>query len=945
MADHLASQIKALVEQGHNFVRTQSDGNVTEFVQGGQINADELVPTFLASLAAGTEFYSHYVALGNDDFLQVIAIHGDALIQAALQAPASAHYAVRTITHSAQGLRQDSYVFLDRHRNPVGQREQPAKLVPTQRPWYAAAMTRQATIITEPYVFASNQELGLTLAAPLPEQRGVVGADISLRSLQGFLHSLSMPPNGAIALLDQQDRVLAFDGRGPQWAKLGPMRPMTALTELAGSEWSLLRAAASDASLPALWDGDGQTNTHVVSQQTLPTLNGKVIRLVVWAPLTDFGDAFAQTRRNVWLMALGVLLLLLPLNLLLSHRVARSLGAMAKDAKRLKRLDFSQVPHRPKTVVYEVNTLGHALGVMYEAIGERTRQLENTQAKLSRLIDSGIELASEQSRDALLKHILQGARDIAHCQVATLFLKTDHQTLSFALRTNDKALPMTEIPLFDDQGQPNTRFVVVCAALEQQPIVIDDVYAETRFDLSGTKAFSEASGLRTVSMLTVPLSPRQGEVVGVIQMLNALDPVTGAVVPFDPELLRFVQALAAQSAVALENRTLIESQRLLMDGLIKLVAGAIDAKSPYTGGHCARVPELGVMLAKAACNVTEGPLADFNFQTEDEWREFEIGAWLHDCGKMTTPEYVVDKATKLETIYNRIHEIRTRFEVLLRDARIAQLQAVTDGVSPEAAQATFEARQAELHADFAFLAACNVGSEFLGADKVAKVREIGSQTWTRHFDDRLGLSQAELARYPSDVSTVPVQQTLLMDAPQHRVERSQSDHFDPQWGFKMNVPELLYNHGELHNLTISAGTLTPEERFKINEHVMHTLMMLKTLPLPKNLQRVPDYAATHHETLTGGGYPRRLGEAELSIPMRILAIADVFEALTASDRPYKSAKTLSESIKILASFKRKRHIDPDLFDLFLTSGIYLQYAEKFLAPEQIDTVDIAAYLG
>lgn len=306
---------------------------------------------------------------------------------------------------------------------------------------------------------------------------------------------------------------------------------------------------------------------------------------------------------------------------------------------------------------------------------------------------------------------------------------------------------------------------------------------------------------------------------------------------------------------------------------------------------------------------------------------------------------MVDKATKLETIHNRIHEIRTRFEVLLRDARIAQLQAVTDGASPEAAQAAFEARQTELHADFAFLAACNVGSEFLGADKVAKVREIGSQPWTRHFDDRLGLSQAELARYPADAPAVPVQQNLLMDAPQHRIERSPSDHFDPAWGFKMKVPELLYDHGELHNLTISAGTLTPEERFKINEHVMHTLMMLKALPLPKNLQRVPDYAATHHETLTGGGYPRQLGEAELSIPMRILAIADVFEALTASDRPYKPAKTLSESIKILASFKRKRHIDPDLFDLFLTSGIYLQYAEKFLAPEQIDTVDIAAYLG
>ncbi len=579
-------------------------------------------------------------------------------------------------------------------------------------------------------------------------------------------------------------------------------------------------------------------------------------------------------------------------------------------------------------------------------IPESPQALTVARAKLEKLIEIGILLGREHDRNKLLRHILVSAQALTHCAAGTLYLKTDHDSLYFAIRTNSDELPTFDMPLHDRiTGKPNDTFVAIWVALHGQSVIIDDVYSETRFDLSGTKRFSEESGFRTVSMLTVPISPREGQVQGVIQLLNAQDPDTGAVMPFAQDIVGFVEALAAQSAVALENSQLIESQRQLMDSLIRLVAGAIDAKSAYTGGHCERVPELAMMLAEEACMVKDGALADFSFETDDEWREFRIGAWLHDCGKVTTPEYVVDKATKLETIYNRIHEVRARFEILLRDAQIQRLEAIAAGVKSEDADQVFAARKALLVDDFAFVAECNLGGEFMAPERVERLRRIAGAPWLRHFDDRLGLSQEELRRYQDQAAAeLPARETLLADMPHHILPRVEQKALDPKYGFKLNVPEHLYNYGEVHNLSIARGTLTDEERFKINEHIIQTIAMLENLPFPENLKRVPEYAGTHHETLVGTGYPRRLTKADLSVPSRIMAIADIFEALTASDRPYKKAKTLSEAIKILMFFKKDQHIDPDLFRLFLTSGVYLRYAEKYLRSEQIDAVDIAAYL-
>ena len=530
--------------------------------------------------------------------------------------------------------------------------------------------------------------------------------------------------------------------------------------------------------------------------------------------------------------------------------------------------------------------------------------------------------------------------------------------LWFAVSQNDSLDDGIEDKVLDIRFPITPDRLVGWCALHGDVLNLADVYAlDPTLPYQFDSSVDRQLGYRAVSMLTVPLRLASGEVVGVLQLINRKrdpsavitpDTAVGVTKPFDSFDQQLIESLSSLAAVSVERTRLIDAQDKLIDSIISLLAGAIDAKSPYTGGHCERVPRLAVMLAEAAEAVREGPLASFRFGSAEAWREFRTGAWLHDCGKVTTPEYVVDKATKLEMNGNRIHEIRTRFEVLWRDAEIERLQGLLGGGDPDALDHAFKERQQTLQEQFSFVAQCNLGAEFFDQEKVQALREIGAQGWMRHFDDSLGLAweeqQRRQAHEPSG-DVLPAPQQLLMDQPWHCVPREQIDRHDSRHGFKVDVPENLFNYGELHNLCISRGTLTEEERYKINDHIMQTIVMLDALPFPPGLARVPEYAGTHHEALTGTGYPRRLAADRLSVPSRIMAIADIFEALTASDRPYKRAKSLSVSIEILAGFRDRGHIDPDLFDLFLTSGVYLKYAEQFMKPDQIDPVDLNRFLS
>ncbi|MEP1469922.1 MAG: HD domain-containing phosphohydrolase [Halieaceae bacterium] len=388
------------------------------------------------------------------------------------------------------------------------------------------------------------------------------------------------------------------------------------------------------------------------------------------------------------------------------------------------------------------------------------------------------------------------------------------------------------------------------------------------------------------------------------------------------------------------------AQQELMDAFIQLIAQAIDDKSAYTGGHCERVPELALMLAEQASAADAAPFNNFKLDNEDQWREYRIAAWLHDCGKITTPEHIVDKGSKLETIYNRVHEVRMRFEALWRDAEIDFLKELLEHPEREGElKEQLAQQQQRLQDDYAFVADCNVGGEFLDPEKQERLQTIASITWQRHFDDRLGLSPVEeISKPPEETAALPATEPLLQDRPEHIIERTRSTEYPAEYEINMDIPEHLYNLGEVYNLSISRGTLTAEDRFKINEHMISTIKMLESLPFPEELKNVPRYASTHHETMRGSGYPRKLPGEKLSIPERILAVADVFEALTASDRPYKKAKPVSVAIDILHKMVEDEHIDRDCFELFVRNGVYKDYAQRFLDPSQVDDVDVSKYI-
>ena len=581
------------------------------------------------------------------------------------------------------------------------------------------------------------------------------------------------------------------------------------------------------------------------------------------------------------------------------------------------------------------------------------------QTLFKRLIDIGIALSAENDTEKLMERILVEAKELGNADGGTLYIRTKEDTLRFEIIRND-SLGLAQggtsgeeinIPpqlMYNKDGSPNNKQMVSSAALSGETLNIIDAYDSSEFDFSGTKKFDEGTGYRTTSVLTVPMKNRQDEVIGILQLLNAQDPDTGEVIAFSENIQPLIEALASQAAVALDNALLMGAQEDLLESFIVLLARAVDAKSPYTGGHCERVPELTEMLTMAVCEAETGPFADFNL-TKAEWYELHIGAWLHDCGKVTTPEYVVDKSTKLETITDRIHEIRMRFEVAKREAVIACQEKIIAGHGEAANfQKELDATLQQLDDDFYFIAECNLGGEYMAEELIDRVKRIGEKTWSRTLDDRVGIANEELRRKEREVARdLPSVEPLLADRIDHLIEHDVAAFSsDPKnsYGFQFDVPEYKYNLGEIYNLCISRGTLTTEERFKINDHIVQTIVMLESLPFPKHLERVPEIAGGHHEKMDGTGYPRKLRGKDMSIPARVMAIADVFEALTAVDRPYKPPKKLSESIKIMSSMVEGNHLDPDLFKLFLESGVYMDYAGKYLLPSQIDDIDIAAYL-
>ena len=528
--------------------------------------------------------------------------------------------------------------------------------------------------------------------------------------------------------------------------------------------------------------------------------------------------------------------------------------------------------------------------------------------RLDELNAIGIALSGEKDINRLLEVILLAAVRITHCDAGTLYSVGEDQALHFEIvrtqslgialgGTTGKPVPFPAVPLNDPSGQPNNSNVVAYAVLHDTTVNIADAYSEQGFDFAGTRKFDSANHYRSKSFLTVPMKNHEGKIIAVLQLINALDKASGEITPFSRPDQHLVESLASQAAIALTNRALINQLEDLFESFITLINIAIDEKSPYTGGHCERVPVLTMLLAEAASKTTSGPLAGFQMSDKDRY-ELKIAGLLHDCGKITTPVHVVDKASKLQTLFDRIHLIDTRFEVLKRDAEVDMLKqklAVLEKGSRDTTQieAAFRERIAQLDDDREFLQKANIGGEFMSPPLQQRVKDIGAYRWIN--------------------------------------EAGQESCF-------LSEEEIL-------NLNIEKGTLTAEEREIINHHVVSTINMLQALPWPTHLQRVPEYAGGHHERMDGRGYPKGLKGSDMSVQARIMAIADIFEALTAKDRPYKEGKKLSDALNILGRMKLDQHVDPDLFDIFIRDQVYLQYARDYLEDYQIDAVDASKIPG
>jgi len=498
----------------------------------------------------------------------------------------------------------------------------------------------------------------------------------------------------------------------------------------------------------------------------------------------------------------------------------------------------------------------------------------------------GRALSSENDLTKLLPMILSHAKDYTNSDGGTIYLMSkDEKSLKFSVvETTSLDIYMggdmgeitwPPLQLYGKGGTKNLEMVAAKCAIEGNTINIEDVYETKEFNFEGTKKFDENTGYHSKSMLVVPMKNYENEIIGVCQLINRIDEKTGKIVSFSKRDEETLSSLSSQAAVAITNAQLIRDLRLLLESFINSIASAIDAKSPYTGGHVRKVAEITMIIVNALNDTNEGKYKDVAY-SNDNLNELRIAALMHDIGKITTPEYVVDKSTKLETIFDRIELIKTRYEVLKRDAQIELLKHEID-------EQTFQERLSRYEEDIKFLEASNIGGEFMSNDKIERLEKISKEIFSQEEESKNLLSDDEIA-----------------------------------------------------NLSIRKGTLTDEEREIINNHAQVSLDMLNVLPFPKKLQRVPEIAGGHHEKLNGKGYPQGLDASQLSLESRVLALADIFEALTASDRPYKDGKTLTEAMRIIDFMVKDEELDGDLVEFFYEKKLNLKYANQELKKEQID---------
>jgi HD-GYP domain-containing protein (c-di-GMP phosphodiesterase class II) len=515
---------------------------------------------------------------------------------------------------------------------------------------------------------------------------------------------------------------------------------------------------------------------------------------------------------------------------------------------------------------------------------------------LKSLTQIGTALSAERNIGRLLEMIVDEARSFTNADGGTLYIvDEERRMLRFGIAQNDSLkvrmggtaenITWPPVQLYNEDEHPNYANVSSYAALSGDIVNIPDVYHAEKFDFEGTRKFDANTGYRSQSMLVVPMKNHENDIIGVLQLLNAQERSTGKVIPFSDECQTLTESLASQAAVALTNNILIKDLENLFEAFIKTIATAIDEKSPYTGSHGRRVVGLTMDIAEVINTVKTGYFKDIYFD-KNQMDELRIAAWLHDVGKVAVPEYVMDKATKLESLYDGIELVKTRFEVMKRDIEMkySGVSEIGGALSRASISDEYEREIQNLKDDLDFIERMNKSSEFVAEEDLQRIRSVAARS-------------------------------LSIDG--------QKTHF--------------LTDAEIDNLSVRRGTLNDRERDIINSHTTIACKMLSQIPFPRRLKNVPLFVVSHHERLNGEGYPNGMSGDEIPLQARILAFADVFEALTARDRPYRKGKTLlSQAIKILGFMVEEGHLDSNLFDLFVKEGIYLKYAKAELDPDQID---------
>lgn len=860
------------------------------------------IATMAHALRAYPILNSIYIGYPDGSFYLLRSLP-NAQLRSALSAPENASFMVQSIERRTGHNDIRRWQYFTQGLDTLNSVDMPDySYDPRVRPWFISAKENPGdTILTPPYVFHTTQDPGVTMAIQDPESQAIIGLDASVNDLSIFLQKLQLTPGSELAIVNKEGLLLAH--------------PDPKQLTQPDADGNLRLVNLSEMSNPVL-DSFFRLNSEPEKTELLempddawyaiwiPLLSdrGNGLQLLVAFPSSELlEDARASLVDD--LLWSGVLIILLVLiSLAMGYRIFSPFQQLSTDIAGFAAFDFRK-PVESKSYIREINELSSLLSRMASTI------LHFQQISQS--------LAYEKDLDKMLQDVTHHLAASSHAVNSLIYLyEPDENILELAtLWGTDEDIP-------NQLACPDSS---VATQEHSVRAILDD-------------------GEHNVILM--PLLNREGVGLGILA-LELPNDTPADQLPNE----YFIMQLSGAAAAAIETRRQVESQRKIIDGMIQLLAGAIDAKSPYTSGHCDRVPQLAEMLIDEL-QTTEGvPFADFRLNDRQR-EEFKIAAWLHDCGKVTSPEYVVDKATKLETIYNRIHEIRTRFEVLWRDADIRYLQGLLAQEEESTLTANREKERKTLQDDFNTVARANIGGEFLSDEVITKLEQVSQHTWQRHFSKRLGLSRDELDRMPETVDdSLPAEEKVLDNQQWHLIpwgeRKPPVEANDPAniWGFDMKLPEHSFNQGELHNLMIRRGTLTDEERFKVNDHIVQTIIMLSALPLPPALRRVPDIAGNHHERMDGTGYPRKLLAASLSVEERVMAIADIFEALTAADRPYKNAKSLGESLKIMALMAKDQHIDSELFEVFIKSGIYQRYAERFLTPDQRDEIDEAAILA